>query len=106
MSDPTKPGIKTTEFWMAATTVAAMVIGMMSLPETEPWARFASGAVIVVVFVAYTWARVKVKGKAIDAGDFLRELAAFKHDVLHGDFDINDGLDDAAAGKEGDDDAE
>ncbi len=65
MSDEkkTKPGWRTTEFWLSSIAVvlgAALSSGI--LPSEGPWAKLVGAALAALTALGYTAARTKAKG--------------------------------------------
>lgn len=63
-TEPTiRPGIRTTEFWLALTV--AMLGGLAALYATEPWAQIAGILAASLTSLGYGMARAKAKSVAI-----------------------------------------
>ena len=61
----TKPGYKTTEFWLS---LVAMLLGVLmssgvmdSVPETSIWSKIVGGAIAALAALGYTASRAKAK---------------------------------------------
>lgn len=64
MKPNTKPGIKTTEFWISILAViygTAITTGM--IPHSDEISTAVNGIGTLLVAIGYTWARAFIKGK-------------------------------------------
>ncbi len=69
----TKPGIKSTEFWISAIgMIGGLVLSVV--PET-PWAQMIGGVLSAVCGVSYTMGRSWAKGKSESAQANARVIA-------------------------------
>ena len=58
----TKPGLKTTEFWVAMAVVAAAVVG--SVYSRHEWGQIAAGIAGALASAGYSFSRAAVKTAA------------------------------------------